>query len=162
VTISDIQALPSMPFSDYARLPNLRAIYFVLSESAEILYIGRTDSLAMRWRQHHLRARLRQMKNISIAWLEIDAESARPTEILLINQFRPPLNGRIDSGRASSVKAVVMFRARPDIEEDMDLARRLRLAAHLSGISMTEIMKQGIETRLNELANKYPELARAA
>lgn len=54
-----------------------------------------------------------------------------------------------------------MFRIRPDVASDQDLARRLRKAASLTGTPVSQLLRQGGEQVLRELAKKHPELAAA-
>src|SRR5690349_19308177 len=52
--IEKIQALPSLAFRHRQFLPDVPVIYFVLDDSVpELLYVGRTNNLEKRWKDHH-------------------------------------------------------------------------------------------------------------
>jgi hypothetical protein len=66
-----LNRLPSIVLEERKRLPNVSAVYFVLTARACVLYIGETGSLCMRWRNHNLLPTLRDMPpDICVAWLE--------------------------------------------------------------------------------------------
>ncbi len=44
--------LPSLPLESRRSLPDISALYFVLDEDDELLYIGRANNLVKRWRGH--------------------------------------------------------------------------------------------------------------
>jgi excinuclease UvrABC nuclease subunit len=75
------------------KLPTCPAVYFVLSNQREILYIGRANNLRNRWQNHH---RFTQVNRLGarIAWMEVANESELPEiERNLISTFKPLLNG---------------------------------------------------------------------
>lgn len=88
--------LPSLPLSDRKSLPKkVSAIYFALSETNEVLYIGRAVCLYTRWcgQRHHKQAKLEELTGVKIAWLAVTDPALLPArESELINQFAPPLN----------------------------------------------------------------------
>lgn len=87
--------LPSLPLTEKRKLPKLSAIYFALSASGEILYIGRAKNLVARWAVHHRYLELKAIGDIRVAWLECSEESLLPEiEASLIQQFLPTLNYR--------------------------------------------------------------------
>lgn len=85
--------LPSRPLSLRNKLPNCPAIYFVISESDEILYIGKSINLANRWVQHHRFNQVSLYPNARIAWLQTnEIELLEQIESSLIESFKPELN----------------------------------------------------------------------
>ncbi|MEO1760854.1 MAG: helix-turn-helix domain-containing protein [Cyanobacteria bacterium J06629_18] len=85
--------LPSVPLIEKDRLPQLAAIYFVISENGKILYIGRSINLASRWNNHHRYSELKEIRNVRIAWLGCSDESLLPQiEEAMIKHFSPYLN----------------------------------------------------------------------
>lgn len=85
--------LPSVPLIEKDRLPQLAAIYFVISENGKILYIGRSINLASRWNNHHRYSELKEIRNVRIAWLGCNDESLLPQiEEAMIKHFSPYLN----------------------------------------------------------------------
>ncbi|MBR8839987.1 MAG: GIY-YIG nuclease family protein [Stigonema ocellatum SAG 48.90 = DSM 106950] len=86
--------LPSLPLASRRVLPHCPAIYFVLSGD-EILYIGQTNSLLLRWQNHHRLKDCKSLKNVRIAWLECSDVKLMPEiEKSLINWFEPPMNSK--------------------------------------------------------------------
>ncbi len=49
----DPAKLPSMPCDKPAWLPEITAVYFALSKSNEVLYMGATHNVRQRWPGHH-------------------------------------------------------------------------------------------------------------
>ena len=86
--------LPWLPLRKYQRLPAIPAVYYVLAPT-EMLYIGSTHNLQMRWRQHH---RLENFQTtpgpITIAWQDMSENVAalRHAEQEAITRFSPRLN----------------------------------------------------------------------
>lgn len=64
--------LPSLPLEMRSQLPTTPRIYFCLSESGEVLYIGKAEKLRQRWRQHHRCKQLQAMDGDKIAYLSVD------------------------------------------------------------------------------------------
>lgn len=85
-------ALPSLRLESRHNLPDKPAIYFVVDEDEEILYIGKALRLVKRWRGHHRLAQLEQLGNVRIAWMECEEKLISSFEVALIAHFNPPLN----------------------------------------------------------------------
>ncbi len=89
----DFAALPSLPLAARLRLPNISAIYFVLTDKDYLLYIGQTKSLCLRWQNHHRVAKFQEWSDVRIAWIPIDDHRALPVlERAYIVYFQPLLN----------------------------------------------------------------------
>lgn len=87
--------LPSLPLSDRRKLPVCMAVYFALSEENNVLYIGRSTDLNLRWLNHHHWQKLKSFNNVKIAWINVDDEKLLVgIESALIQHFNPPLNTR--------------------------------------------------------------------
>lgn len=56
---------------------------------------------------------------------------------------------------------LIMFRVRPEIPGDVDLQRRLKAAARVTGKPMSQLLREATEQKLKELARRYPEIAAA-
>ena len=84
----------SISIQELADLPEISAIYAVISQSKGILYIGKSKHLRSRWQGHH---RLKQVQIIdptaSLAWFACDIELLKQTEDALIQKYQPLLNG---------------------------------------------------------------------
>lgn len=88
-----LSALPSLPLADRRQLPNCAAVYLVL-EGENVIYVGQSTSLILRWQGHD---KLKQLKSrgaeIRLAWLECnDPTLLRSIEAALIQWFKPELN----------------------------------------------------------------------
>ncbi|MGH7999940.1 MAG: helix-turn-helix domain-containing protein [Brasilonema sp.] len=84
--------LPFVLIEQKHELPRKTGIYFVLSETGEILYIGKSIDIHDRWRRHH---RYRDIKGtpVKIAWLLVeDSSLLHEIEMALIYWFKPKLN----------------------------------------------------------------------
>lgn len=85
--------LPSVPLSERGTLPNHPAIYFAMSQSGDVLYIGRAVSLCKRWSSHQRLLQLEEMGGVRIAWLAVLNGNVLPgLEGVLIDRFKPSLN----------------------------------------------------------------------
>lgn len=85
--------LPSLPIPERYNLPRIGAVYFVISESNHIEYIGAAKDLHKRWRKHECCIDLDNPKLCRIAWLEIiDDDERIATEKQMIRQFLPKIN----------------------------------------------------------------------
>lgn len=87
--------LPYVPFGNPAALPEISAVYFALSASEDVLYIGMTNNLRDRWQGRYLAREMRELRCNRIAWLSCSYEEAVHHERVMIRRFQPPLNGRV-------------------------------------------------------------------
>lgn len=90
--------LPSVTLDTRTMLPKQPGIYFVI-EDEQILYIGRSENIYLRWLQHHKYLELKENNSGSrIAWL-ICSEIFLLNDIerALIHKFKPILNKVIPS-----------------------------------------------------------------
>jgi hypothetical protein len=54
MTLEDVLSLPSIPYAEKRSLPDLPGLYFVVRESAEVMYVGMSrKSLRRRWLTWH-------------------------------------------------------------------------------------------------------------
>lgn len=91
-TAQHIMYLPSLDFQHRQGLPLVSALYFVLDDQLNVMYIGQTANLHDRWRSHH---RARQMRaNVHrIYWVEIPDDARRAdAETRAIAHFGPIWN----------------------------------------------------------------------
>ena len=90
--------LPSLPLESRRSLPDISALYFVLDEDDELLYIGRANNLVKRWRGHghDLFIDIEQLgldlNNLRIAWLKCDKRLINSSETKFIARLKPLLN----------------------------------------------------------------------
>jgi hypothetical protein len=91
----DLATLPNMPLTERKNLPPRPGIYFVFNQSEELVYIGRTISLCLRWSKHHRLQELLRMPHARIAWFaHDDVEDLPAIEAAFISKCQPQLNGR--------------------------------------------------------------------
>lgn len=99
--------LPSLPLDRRKAFPaKVPVIYFALSEAGEVLYIGQTVNLPIRWKAHHRFEKLKEIGNVKIAWMEVsDCSLLSSIEEALIKYFDPPLNvNKVVADRANYSK----------------------------------------------------------
>lgn len=87
-----LDSLPSIAFNKRDELPARSAVYFALSQTNEILYIGKATHLDLRWRNHHRISDLEHLDCATIAWLECEKGELKSIEKFMIDKFQPPIN----------------------------------------------------------------------
>lgn len=86
--------LPSVPLEQKLLLPHAPGVYFVLDAEKNVLYIGRTKSLCIRWLNHHRLQQFEKLMSLSIAWLLLTSlDELSEVEACCIDYFQPPYNG---------------------------------------------------------------------
>ena len=91
----DVLLLPSVNLAERKKLPNLAGVYFVFNNVDECLYVGMTESLVLRWLNHHKLKELQKIEGVRIAWFEVeDKKSLDQTERFFIKDLKPLLNGK--------------------------------------------------------------------
>lgn len=89
----DITSLPTVLLDNKDRLPNVSAIYFVLSQQNKILYIGQSKALNKRWKHHQKLKDISQYESVKIAYLVFSIpDFLFEIEQALIRHFNPSLN----------------------------------------------------------------------
>ena len=93
LTLDQITALPSVPLLDRDQLPNAPGIYFALSGTNELYYIGRSRNMRVRWLQHHRYSELCQVSDIRLAFAVVEEQHMLGNlERALIRRLNPPIN----------------------------------------------------------------------
>lgn len=82
---------PYLLFRDRQFLPDVPALYVVLSDEHELLYIGITTNLRKRWKDHHRAPQMKQRYRIYWRMTESADERAR-CEQVFVQAYRPPWN----------------------------------------------------------------------
>jgi predicted transcriptional regulator/predicted GIY-YIG superfamily endonuclease len=91
-TINPFQ-LPFLAIPQRDQIPSIGGIYFVISKNGDLLYIGQTVNLKIRWRRHECGINLESPRETKIAWLAVeDFQERIKLEKALIRKFKPPLN----------------------------------------------------------------------
>ena len=83
--------MPSVAFSELDALPKEPGIYFAMSNGI-VQYIGRSENLCRRWKQHHHHSEMQQFDDVNIAYMLCPVELTYEIERALIDWFSPPLN----------------------------------------------------------------------
>ena len=93
-SVVDPSTLPSVLLDEYKLLPDSPGIYIAIDGSGTIQYVGRSTNLRFRWGiSHHRYDDLKVMQGVKIAYLLVERDLLDETELLLINQLSPALNG---------------------------------------------------------------------
>ena len=94
--LSEIKALPSVPFSDRKSFPDSKGVYFVV-DGEEAVYIGMTGGdFRTRWSTHHRFKDIEASCNtpeIFFLSLDLTDKEILDIEIALIRAHAPRLNG---------------------------------------------------------------------
>ncbi|WP_414644176.1 helix-turn-helix domain-containing protein [Allocoleopsis sp.] len=89
----NVSQLPSIPFVWCKSLPSASGIYIALSEDDQVLYVGQSGNMRMRWRSHHKRTALIAHNCSKLCWIDVsDTSLLAGIEKALIEWFKPPLN----------------------------------------------------------------------
>lgn len=87
-------SLPSVRLSNRKRLPQRPGIYFAIDSQGIVQYIGKSENIYARWKNHHRTGQLEHFDSVKIAYLEFsNLEMLHELERALISWFKPPLNG---------------------------------------------------------------------
>jgi hypothetical protein len=63
--------------------------------------------------------------------------------------------------KKTTTRDLLMFRIRPEVPSDVELARKLRKAAEVTGIPVSQLLRDGGARMIKDLAKRYPEVAAA-
>jgi hypothetical protein len=85
--------LPTVPLELARTLPPLCAVYFVMTDTSRILYIGGTENIRRRWQMMHHRLRHIQVCGGTVlSYYVCPQEAMEQIEHVMIDRFAPPLN----------------------------------------------------------------------
>lgn len=94
-----ILTLPLTTLRQYAKLPTAPGIYFVLSESGELVYIGHSCNMRRRFKSstHQVKIHFQgeARRSVKVYWLEMSNKSEQERKALervLVVALSPPLN----------------------------------------------------------------------
>lgn len=110
----DVFTLECLPLEDRAKLPESPSVYFALSASDEILYIGKAKSLLSRWQGHHRLEQLKRFKSVRVAWVEVPEAELDSFERYCIKLHNPPLNNSRNSDDPIINEAVIIEQPKPE------------------------------------------------
>ena len=97
-----IWSLPSVELADRASLPNIPAIYYATDWAGQILYVGKSTNLYLRWNSrqygaHHNLHELSQYHGVKLHYNKRPLWRLDHDEAVEIERFDPPLNDRAES-----------------------------------------------------------------
>lgn len=112
VTAQHILYLPSMDFQHRQGLPSVPALYFVMDDQLNFMYIGQTANLHGRWKSHHRAPQMRPNVH-RIYWVEIADDVRRAdAERRAIVQFDPAWNRSEIASDGRWVREAIAYIAR--------------------------------------------------
>lgn len=118
---SDLQKWPSIELAQHNSLPECMAVYFVVRNFEEVLYIGKATRLVDRFRYHHRMEQFRERDNVQIVWWDWpDATSLGEIENFFRLVFKPTLDFKPMPRRTNGVRwklDQIMVRAAKGDEE---------------------------------------------
>lgn len=100
----NIHSLPSLIIPERFNLPEVGAVYFVLSENNEVEYIGKAKKLYKRWRKHECCIDMDSPKTCRVAWIEVADEIER---VEIEKQFIISIKPRLNSQNKSAPKPII-------------------------------------------------------
>ena len=97
-----IWSLPSVELADRASLPNIPAIYYATDWSGQVLYVGESKNIYLRWNSrrfgaHHKLNELSQYDGVKLHYNKRPLWRLDHDEAVEIERFDPPLNDRAES-----------------------------------------------------------------
>ncbi|MDJ0693752.1 MAG: GIY-YIG nuclease family protein [Mastigocoleus sp. MO_167.B18] len=85
--------LPSIRLDNLEKLPEIAAIYFVLNDKEEVLYIGKTENIKQKWNSDDKQELLEVTKNAIITYFAVaSVDILNQIETTLIEWFKPKYN----------------------------------------------------------------------
>lgn len=108
----ELNLLPSVSFDNLDELPEYSGIYFVIDSSDRIIYIGQSENILNRWKNHHRKEQINEIHldyPVKIAWKAWNKEDLKIAEKYYINRYHPLLNGT-DVKLPKTIPSEVMLR----------------------------------------------------
>lgn len=126
----------SVAIEDIKNLPTTACVYLIRNGNGDILYVGKSENLNRRWKNHHKFASLIGEPSISISYLEVPQEKLYAAEKALVSAFCPPLN------EEKPVKGIAALRQNAGLTQ-LELAQLVGVTE--STISNWEKGRNGLE-----------------
>ncbi len=80
-----------VPFEDLDKLARRAGVYIVFTKD-ELLYVGRSKDIHVRWRNHHKRNEIANYSDVVVLWMATEPGDLQEVEALLIDRLSPALN----------------------------------------------------------------------
>ncbi|QUS60827.1 GIY-YIG nuclease family protein [Synechocystis sp. PCC 7338] len=90
-----IENLPSVNFTKLSNLPSCAGIYFVLDSNFIIHYIGKSENINKRWKNHHRKDQIGEINArypVKVFWLTCNIDDLGTAEKYFIDHYKPLLN----------------------------------------------------------------------
>lgn len=148
VVLTEIGELPCLPLESKRFLPKTSGIYFALTASKAILYIGASRNLHQRWNSgcHHQTVGLFQRECSILAWQDAPVGEIEHLERRLINLYRPPLNTVVP--KEPSLNGIPQYLTCPQchgegtVENPAYRGQEMRRLRQAAGLSLREVARQ--------------------
>lgn len=85
--------LPSLPAEERASLPDSSGVYIVVSDEQEVLYVGRSVNLRVRWATHMRWQWIKNLTGVRIYWDAMPCADIESGEDFYIASLKPSWNG---------------------------------------------------------------------
>jgi predicted GIY-YIG superfamily endonuclease len=89
------EKLPFINFSEFNQLPTCAGIYFVLDSNNIVCYVGKSENIQKRWKNHHRKHQIEEIHlkyPVKIFWLAWNIEDLDTAEKYFIDRYKPLLN----------------------------------------------------------------------
>ena len=153
----DIAALLSVAWEEHAQLPDCPAVYFVFDGHQTLLYVGKTLSLAARWRSHKHKQELQARGATRLAWLPLSPLVLDMVEALLIEHLGPLLNKPL--GRPLVYQDEETRPVHVSVSFPHELYDQGQQYARAHNQTLAQVVREGVEMRLAQPAD-LPEESR--
>lgn len=87
-----LEDLPFVALQNRQQLPSEPCVYLAIGRDEQVLYVGKSENLKQRWRNHQQYQVLSAMEEVKIAYIKADTELLSSLESALIQWYKPPLN----------------------------------------------------------------------
>lgn len=159
----EIKALPSACLHTLGSLPECMGLYFVVSRSGKVIYIGYSNNIKKRWESHQLKPVLKtEFGECRIYWMKYADDDICTKEKKLIDKYNPLLNGlyyvrgHIKKYRAlypANGKAQISIIIPAELKSQIDIVLQRKLKAHLSAYD--DFISYLIESYLENHTGEY-------
>lgn len=99
-----LEDLPFVALQNRHYLPSEPCVYLAIAKDGQVLYVGKSENLKQRWKNHQQHQALSVMEEVKIAYIRADAELLNSLESALIQWHKPPLN--IDGKEVRGIAAL--------------------------------------------------------
>jgi len=135
------EPVPSVRFAQRKHLPRVSGIYLLVRDD-EVIYVGKSSNLRVRWQNHHKEAQIKDPENVEIFYFFADNQMLDSIESALIGWFNPDLNVSSGSG-GRALKSNVPRRVQLRIPE-----RSVELFDSYTPEQLSELMDRALHSMI--------------